>query len=632
MLTGDEGILNKSAKATIETEIAEIEEEANLIYQHGIIEKTEGTINDISMDYIVSGLISKGYPIEQATLGEEINGISLDRSYLTIPQNVKATIKVKLEGNHGYYAVLKNNYYKMSENNGKIIIERNSSQANNSGSEKTLEAKVTSGDNISVEKIENNIITLNSKDKTGSSDITVTYGDVSKTCNVVVLTTPASEETQEVPTFSTDYGLIDVIWLNEKTNEVSTKPNEPDLYEDLADKKLEPVTWKKITDENGKEIWQEDEVAQNIWYEYIAGTEAKDEKKSRWANAKNTDGSYFVWIPRYAYRITYYSDPEYKNMTGFYDGHGMWNAVDGVLNYKIDEGIETAEYNGNKYIVHPAFVNNIENGGWDTELTGIWVSKFEMSRESATLEDAGTMTETKFRSVPNVQSAGYIRIKDMFTYSMQYDGQKESHMMKNSEYGVVAYLAQSQYGRNGNEIDYNNSSKYITGNGAGDIRKNSNKVDYIANPYNTDAGAKASTTGNIYGIYDFVGGRNIYVAAFNMYMTDQKADWGSSFAGTDKESTKYATKYTNEEGDSTSGSAKTIYAKGKIGDATKEVRGTSTSKNWFGDFSEIISKDNPYLLRGYAGASQYGLFSAWSSTGYENNVNGFHVVLAENNK
>ena len=41
--------------------------------------------------------------------------------------------------------------------------------------------------------------------------------------------------------------------------------------------------------------------------------------------------------------------------------------------------------------------------------------------------------------------------------------------MKNSEWGAVAYLAHSQYGRNGHEITINNSSNFITGNAANEI-------------------------------------------------------------------------------------------------------------------------------------------------------------------
>ena len=50
------------------------------------------------------------------------------------------------------------------------------------------------------------------------------------------------------------------------------------------------------------------------------------------------NGSYFVWIPRYAYRITYYSDSNYENVTGYYDGYGQWCATTKKLRYKIEDG------------------------------------------------------------------------------------------------------------------------------------------------------------------------------------------------------------------------------------------------------------------------------------------------------
>ena len=40
-------------------------------------------------------------------------------------------------------------------------------------------------------------------------------------------------------------------------------------------------------------------------------------------------------------------------------------------------------------------------------------------------------------------------------------------MMKNMEWGAVAYLTHSNYGRNGNKIYINNSSDFITGNSGG---------------------------------------------------------------------------------------------------------------------------------------------------------------------
>ena len=53
----------------------------------------------------------------------------------------------------------------------------------------------------------------------------------------------------------------------------------------------------------------------------ITGTE--DNRASRLVNAKDSNGSYFVWVPRYAYRITYYNDE--GQVSGYYDGRGMVN-------------------------------------------------------------------------------------------------------------------------------------------------------------------------------------------------------------------------------------------------------------------------------------------------------------------
>ena len=134
----------------------------------------------------------------------------------------------------------------------------------------------------------------------------------------------------------TDYGKIDIIWLNEKTTNVTDLPNKPYLY---TSEKLTPVTWTYYEEgitENGQTVnWIEDDAQTTIskvvnqeWYNYTSGSGTDDYIESKWANAKNIDGSYFVWIPRYAYRITYYdkdwtSDNTAK-VTGYYDGYGMW--------------------------------------------------------------------------------------------------------------------------------------------------------------------------------------------------------------------------------------------------------------------------------------------------------------------
>ena len=62
------------------------------------------------------------------------------------------------------------------------------------------------------------------------------------------------------------------------------KVNSPQLMDGMI-----PIYW----DNDGKEIKVTAE-NENNWYDY---------ENQQWANAKTQDGSYWVWIPRYAYEI-----------------------------------------------------------------------------------------------------------------------------------------------------------------------------------------------------------------------------------------------------------------------------------------------------------------------------------------
>ena len=446
------------------------------------------------------------------------------------------------------------------------------------------------------------------------------YKDITLTAKVPTDTQIANADASTAIT--TTYGRIDVIWLD-RYNKVISTPNAPKLGD------MTKVTWTETTDG-----WTEDTTAKSTWYNYTAGTGNDDNLSSMWANAKDSKGSYFVWIPRYAYRITYYSDDNYTTPTGYYDGYGMWNADSRDVKYKLDSGIETVKYNENKYIVHPAFETNLDNGGWDSELAGFWMAKYEMSRNGATDSNEGSGYNTTFLSVPNVQSARTITIGNMYNVAKSYDTLKESHLIKNSEWGAVAYLTQSQYGRNGHEIDINNSTSYITGNGGGST--SASRTSGAPNPYNTTIGAKASTTGNVYGVYDMSGGAWEYVAAFNNTDTNNyESSFGSTFASTSGTSDKYATKYYNET-TSSDGNAR-IYTYGKIGDATKEVNkggaydlsNTSRYNNWFGDYSSLCYAGFSFVKRG--GHCNYGayagVFCSRSYSGDSSSDGSFRAVL-----
>ena len=514
----------------------------------------------------------------------------------------------------------------MELNDNGVKVSRTASDI--SGSSGSDELTASSSDScVTIGSINGNTITLNGGASVGSSTITVKYGSYEVTCTASVVVTPTETSVADATTtFSTEYGKVDVIWLSGTGNTVTNTPNAPVLSG------MTPVSWTKSGDE-----WSEDETASASYYSYTAGSGNEDNTSSRWANAKNSDGSYFVWIPRYAYRITYYSDSAYTNVTGYYDGWGQWRASDGSVRLTLDSGIETVEYGGSKYIVHPAFCGSsvgYDNGSWDNAISGFWVAKYEMCRTGATASSAGFGYITTFLSVPNVQSARWITIGKLYNVAKSYDSSKESHLMKNSEWGAVAYLTQSQYGRNGNEIDINNSSLYITGNGGGSTSASS--PSGTTNAYNTTIGAKASTTGNVYGVYDMSGGAWEYVAVFNNTDTNNyESRYGSSFASTSGSSDKYATKYYNETS-SSNGNAR-IYTYGKIGDATKEVNkggayalsNTSTCYNWFGDYPALCVAFNPFVVRGGFNDcdASAGVFHSNGGSGDSESIVSFRAVL-----
>ena len=106
--------------------------------------------------------------------------------------------------------------------------------------------------------------------------------------------------------------------------------------------------------------------------------------------------------------------------------------------------------------------------------------KYEASRNDATTTSPGSGTIPK--SVPNVQACVNSYMDKMFIYARDaYNKNGEintilnNHMMKNSEWGAIAYLADSKYGRNGTDISVNQCTSKITGTGRGTVGK---IVDY----------------------------------------------------------------------------------------------------------------------------------------------------------
>ena len=190
------------------------------------------------------------------------------------------------------------------------------------------------------------------------------------------------------------------------------------------------------------------------WYAYTAGDNVTDTKTSRWANAVTDDGSYWVWIPRYKYKITNQPtsagienagkiDVEFIPTT---DKMGTTGYTTGA---NADGEIITTDSEG--YIIHPAFENGSStgknngyaNGEWDSELAGFWIAKYEMSMEDGEGNELNTdevegnvaiSADVKMVSKPNVSSWRWIQIGQIYQNCINYDTGKNSHMAKNSEW------------------------------------------------------------------------------------------------------------------------------------------------------------------------------------------------------
>ena len=207
------------------------------------------------------------------------------------------------------------------------------------------------------------------------------------------------------------------------------------------------------------------------------------------------------------------------------------------------------------------------------------------------------------------------------------------------EWGAVAYLTQSKYGRCTDgvctEVYINNSyNASYTGRSGGTVGGSvAHKVygtysydDYLISSSNSKtvkssgSGVGASTTGNIYGIYDMSGG--LWDRAIGNMVAD---DGGFNAAGSGAWNTNLYPnlKYYDRYSYGTTHNDAAAYKRGKLGDATKEVLKKSGSDNngWYGDYSWFLYSGSPWSSRGgHASNGSYaGVFlfsSGWNNSSF----------------
>ena len=386
----------------------------------------------------------------------------------------------------------------------------------------------------------------------------------------------------------------------------SSGASSPELFAGLIPIRFENNT-PIITDTS--ESWYN--YADHEWANAILINQSNASIKNKYINS---DGTYksgtvvdmsdvlqmYVWIPRYRYKLF--------NVNGS-------NTNSQMIEVEFEDST-TSKSNGTQngeWLTHPAFTFGT------TELSGIWVGKFESSNSTSDV-----------KIIPNVSSLRNINIASMFNASRAIESNSkygldantiDTHMMKNMEWGAVSYLTYSKYGRyidsntcisSGCEVWKNNNTNYITGCG----RSSSGESQTSScNQWNTAVGINASTTGNIYGIYDMFGGADEYVMG---NMTNSSGRFYPQSSGLSQPDSKYYDSYSYN-------SSSSNYSRGKLGDATIEVY------NWPNVYKYFVSSTTPWFSRGcdYSFPNTSNMLGFYGDNGSAAAYSAFRVVLTQ---
>ena len=385
----------------------------------------------------------------------------------------------------------------------------------------------------------------------------------------------------------------------------TSKANMPELASNMIPVYYDETeeVWKKADKYNSKEEYR--------WYSY----ESSGEYKGMWANAVT---------------VTETNRTTYLNATAgtaipMDDINTMWVWIPRF------NAVTPSNYNGGAKespgAIDVTFVNVNETAidaftFGNKELSGFWYAKFETSHStlasSTTSNNLGCTNETCSNAngiiiKPNVTSLKYNNISNFFyaSRSMEQTGNSfgfvssevDTHMSKNNEWGAVAYLTQSIYGRCTNsttctEVGINNNKSYITGYGA----PAGSSSSVTNGTYNTTLGKDASTTGTIYGIYDMSGGAWDYV--MGVY---NKTIANSGFSSLPD--SKYYNNYTG-----------TSYT----GHALTETAG------WYSDFAGFVFTGSSWFFRGgnYNTSALSGVFFFNNRNGDSSNISSSRPVIS----
>ena len=599
MLTGNNGILSQAGRAKKETNDAADREMLQLAVMSSF-----GTDGKIDINKLKT---------EVEEIGGEISGTTFP---VTISKG-NISLEVQEDGKYTEIGTVPQIEYQLAKTDG---------------------TKIQESETLAEDSIKLKISISNMKDLQGIKSITLKTASGTTVAGTVDL----NKGTMESEITENGKYVVTVVATNDKGKEVSNSKtitisgkikvaNMPDSWQqaDGSNSQNDWYAYKDTSTTNGSiaKVNAPKLVEGMTAIKYVAGSDTSTYETltagSKWANAMTKDGSMWVWIPRYAYKIT----------SGYHQSGSDINSTDGTLGAGTIEIAFLDEQNNflngetgdvktsiadvtytnnqqNEWLLAPGFTFGTE------EISGFWFAKYEASNTDGDGSSSTTdNTELTLQIKPNVTSWRSITSKNIFTVCQNLKNKQsnneliyfnkvdnvDTHMTKNVEWGAVAYLAHSKYGLNGQEIAINTNSSYITGIGSGSTTSTAS----VTNQYNTPTGITASTTKNVYGIYDMSGGASEYVAGCYTNNTNYL---------TDNTDTSYQNKYID---------VYSRYDNSKYGDAVYETSSSSPSSNsWFSDWSGFVDSGYPVFERGgwYYYGSDAGLFffSSYVGGAYDN--------------
>ena len=367
------------------------------------------------------------------------------------------------------------------------------------------------------------------------------------------------------------------------------------------------------------------------WYKYA---------DKEWANAvvltdntayengdtipENKIKAYYVWIPRYKYQL-FSPNAETEIQISF------------ESKYKNKSASTTV----GQYLTHPAFTLGTE------ELSGFWVGKFETTGTPTSPTIKPYMSDNSNSTITSLRNQ-----KVLEQYNTAGSVSTNSMMMKNDEWGAVAYLSHSKYGLNG-KVRINNDNRYHPGCGADtDGKAGAASCDI---EYGKATDYPQSTTGNITGIFDISGGaweymmavrsdsegkplsgkHNLYNSGFNGKFGNPGSDSSDSSitaltSGTNFPDAKYYNLYDNPTNRSSISETTGCNGNACYGHAMGEIRkATGGNGSWYGEYSYFVFADYPWVLRGgnHGNGASAGVFAFNNNHGHASVNDSFRVVV-----